>query len=62
MGVVVGVSAVVVATSVVALGAALPISAAMVAGVSETELPAHAETKITRIMIQMDMITFEVIK
>ena len=60
--VVVGVWAAVVATSVVALGAALLILAAMVADVSAPELPPHAETKRTRITVQMDMVTFEVIK
>ncbi len=60
--VVVGAPAVVVATSVVALGAGLLISAAVAAGVSGSELAPHAETKRTRITDQMDMVTFEVIK
>ena len=59
--VVVGVSAAVVATGV-ALGAAMLISAAVVAGVSGSELPLHAVTKRTRLAVHMDMVTFEVIK
>ena len=60
--VVVGASGVVVATSVVALGTALLISVAVVAGVSGSELPPHAETKRTIIAVHMVMVTFELIR
>ena len=60
--VVVGAPAVVVATSVVALGAALLISVAVVAGVSGSELPPHVETKRIRITVHMVIVTFELIR